>query len=71
MFDLTALRQAAELIGRHVPPTPQYNWPLLSQRLGWKSGSSTKTTRRPVHSRFAAACSTCMSCSGASHDCPA
>ncbi|CAB5533332.1 Uncharacterised protein [Stutzerimonas stutzeri] len=34
MFDLTALRQAAELIGRHVPPTPQYNWPLLSQRLG-------------------------------------
>ncbi len=34
LFDLTALRQAAELIGRHVPPTPQYNWPLLSQRLG-------------------------------------
>ncbi|MCQ4294097.1 threonine dehydratase [Pseudomonas stutzeri] len=34
MFELTALRQAAELIGRHVPPTPQYNWPLLSQRLG-------------------------------------
>ena len=26
--------RAAELIGRHVPPTPQYNWPLLSQRLG-------------------------------------
>ncbi|WP_313026255.1 threonine dehydratase [Pseudomonas lopnurensis] len=34
MFDLTALRQAAELIGRHVPPTPQYNWPLLARRLG-------------------------------------
>ena len=34
MFELTALRQAAELVGRHIPPTPQYNWPLLSQRLG-------------------------------------
>ncbi len=34
MFELTALRQAAELIGRHVPPTPQYSWPLLAQRLG-------------------------------------
>lgn len=34
MFELNALRQAADLIGRHVPPTPQYNWPLLSQRLG-------------------------------------
>lgn len=34
MFELSALRQAAELIGRHNPPTPQYNWPLLRQRLG-------------------------------------
>lgn len=34
MFELTALRQAAELIGRYVPPTPQYSWPLLAQRLG-------------------------------------
>lgn len=34
MFDLTALQQAATLIGRHVPPTQQYNWPLLAQRLG-------------------------------------
>tara|TARA_Y100001951_G_scaffold90359_2_gene83439 strand:+ start:1274 stop:2227 length:954 start_codon:yes stop_codon:yes gene_type:complete len=34
MFELSALRQAAELIGRHIPPTPQYNWPLLCQRLG-------------------------------------
>ncbi|WOF77660.1 MULTISPECIES: threonine dehydratase [Stutzerimonas stutzeri subgroup] len=34
MFELSALRQAAELIGRHIPPTPQYNWPLLRQRLG-------------------------------------
>lgn len=34
MFELSALRQAAELIGCHIPPTPQYNWPLLRQRLG-------------------------------------
>ena len=34
MFELSALRQAAKLIGRHIPPTPQYNWPLLRQRLG-------------------------------------
>lgn len=34
MFDLTALRQAAEWVGRSVPPTPQLCWPLLAQRLG-------------------------------------
>jgi len=34
MFELSALRQATKLIGRHIPPTPQYNWPLLRQRLG-------------------------------------
>lgn len=34
MFELSALRQAAKLIGRHIPPPPQYNWPLLRQRLG-------------------------------------
>jgi len=71
MFDLTALRQAAELIGRHVPPTPQYNWPLLSQRLGCEVWVKHENHTPAVHSRFAAACSTCMSCSGASHDCPA
>ena len=34
MFDLPQLRQAAELIRRSVPPTPQYAWPLLAERLG-------------------------------------
>ncbi|WP_222909582.1 threonine dehydratase [Pseudomonas sp. DNDY-54] len=34
MFDLDALRQAAELIHQSVPPTPQHQWPLLAQRLG-------------------------------------
>jgi len=28
------LDQARERVGRHVPPTPQRHWPLLSQRLG-------------------------------------
>ncbi len=34
MFDLHQLRQAAELIHQSVPPTPQYAWPLLAERLG-------------------------------------
>ena len=34
MFDLPALRQAAELINQSVPPTPQLSWPLLAERLG-------------------------------------
>lgn len=34
MFDLNALRQAAQLIHQSVPPTPQYAWPLLAERLG-------------------------------------
>ena len=34
MFDLDALRQAAQLIHQSVPPTPQYAWPLLAERLG-------------------------------------
>ena len=34
MFDLQQLRQAAELIHQSVPPTPQYAWPLLAERLG-------------------------------------
>ena len=31
---LSAIESAAALVHRHFPPTPQYNWPLLSQRLG-------------------------------------
>lgn len=34
MFTLTELRQTADLVHRHMPPTPQYAWPLLAQRLG-------------------------------------
>lgn len=31
---LAELDAAAALVGTAVPPTPQYNWPLLSRRLG-------------------------------------
>src|SRR5712692_1277314 len=34
MADLSALDDAAALVHRVVPPTPQYCWPLLSRRLG-------------------------------------
>lgn len=34
MFDLIALRNAARHVRQHVPPTPQYAWPRLAERLG-------------------------------------
>ncbi len=34
MFTLDELRAAADLVHGRMPPTPQYNWPALSQRLG-------------------------------------
>lgn len=34
MFTLPELEAAAETVGRHMPPTPQYRWPLLSRRAG-------------------------------------
>ncbi|WP_079230592.1 threonine dehydratase [Pseudomonas putida] len=34
MFDLAALREAADFVHQHVPATPQHVWPLLAQRLG-------------------------------------
>ena len=34
MFSLAELEAAAELVGRQLPPTPQYQWPLLSRRAG-------------------------------------
>lgn len=34
MFTLPELEAAAEVVGRHMPPTPQHNWPLLSRRAG-------------------------------------
>lgn len=33
-FGLADLERAAEVVYRHMPPTPQYAWPLLSQALG-------------------------------------
>jgi len=34
MFDLAQLRQSAQLVHRHMAPTPQLSWPLLAQRTG-------------------------------------
>jgi threonine dehydratase len=31
---LAAIEAAAALVHRHMPPTPQFNWPLLAQHLG-------------------------------------
>ena len=33
-LDLEDLRAGAEVVYRHIPPTPQYAWPLLSARAG-------------------------------------
>jgi threonine dehydratase len=34
LFTLAELETAAALVRETVPPTPQYNWPLLSRRIG-------------------------------------
>ncbi|WP_156355111.1 pyridoxal-phosphate dependent enzyme, partial [Pseudomonas endophytica] len=34
MFDLTALRLAADTVYQSMPPTPQLAWPLLAEQLG-------------------------------------
>ncbi len=34
MTELARIETAAELVYRHMPPTPQYCWPLLCQRAG-------------------------------------
>jgi threonine dehydratase len=34
MFTLSELEAAAEVVGRHMLPTPQVHWPLLSRRAG-------------------------------------
>ena len=31
---LAELEQAAGIVYRHMPPTPQYRWPLLCERTG-------------------------------------
>lgn len=33
-FTLDELDRAAQIVRRHVPPTPQYHWPLLSEHAG-------------------------------------
>ena len=33
-FSLGELDATADLVHRYIPPTPQYEWPLLSHRLG-------------------------------------
>ena len=34
LFNLDQLRAAQALVYRHMPPTPQFAWPLLGERLG-------------------------------------
>ncbi len=34
LFSLDELENAAALVHEHLPPTPQYSWPLLNERLG-------------------------------------
>lgn len=34
MFDLAALREAADFVHQHLPATPQHVWPLLAERAG-------------------------------------
>nr|WP_314876019.1 threonine dehydratase [uncultured Pseudomonas sp.] len=34
MFDLAALREAADFVHQHLPATPQHAWPLLAERAG-------------------------------------
>ena len=36
MFTLAEAVEAAALVHRHMPPTPQYAWPLLERRFGCK-----------------------------------
>src|SRR4051794_23903128 len=34
MFTLDEVETASALVHRHMPPTPQYAWPLLARRFG-------------------------------------
>lgn len=34
LFDMPALEAASTLVHAHMPPTPQYAWPLLAERAG-------------------------------------
>src|SRR5829696_1367985 len=33
-FSLAELDAAEEIVARHVPPTPQYAWPMLAEAVG-------------------------------------
>ena len=34
MLTLGEIEEASGIVHRHMPPTPQYAWPLLGQRFG-------------------------------------
>ncbi|MCZ4287973.1 threonine dehydratase [Hoeflea alexandrii] len=34
MFSINEIEDAAALVHRHMPPTPQYSWPLINRELG-------------------------------------
>ncbi|WP_417425953.1 threonine dehydratase [Hoeflea sp.] len=34
MFSISEIEQAATLVHRQMPPTPQYSWPLINQEIG-------------------------------------
>ena len=44
-FSADEIEAAQRIVYAAMPPTPQYAWPLLHERLGARSGSSTRTTR--------------------------
>jgi len=39
---LDQIREAQAIVYRHMPPTPQYTWPLLNQRLSTDAGSTAE-----------------------------
>ena len=34
LHSLTQILDAQAVVYRHMPPTPQYSWPLVNERLG-------------------------------------
>jgi threonine dehydratase len=45
---LEALRQAAKAIAPHMPPTPQYRWPVLTQALNNMGGAGVVGTAKKM-----------------------
>ena len=71
MTPLADLEAASRSVYAVMPPTPQYAWPLLARAPAARSGSSTRTTRRPAPSRCAAAQHARCAPSAATRSCPA